>query len=74
MRDLAWLQTVHLEEINEKHAVLIGSLRSMRGDAPVRDQLRLFATSADMTGRRGPRFAVKTVEAKNRICIADIDG
>ena len=57
---LARLQTVHLEEIDEEHAVLVGGLRAVSGDAPVRGQLRLLT--------------VEPVEAQHRIRIAHIDG
>ncbi len=56
---LAGLQTVHLEEIDEEYTVLVGGLRAVRGDAPVRGQLRLIA--------------FEPVDAQHRIRIADIN-
>ena len=56
---LAGRHAVHLEEIHEEHAVLVGGLRAVRGDAPVRGQLGLLA--------------VEPVEPQHRIRIADID-
>ena len=59
VRDLAGRQAVHLEKVDEEDAVLVDGLRAVRGDAPVRGELGLFA--------------VEVVEAQRRIGVADIE-
>ena len=56
---LAGRHAVHLEEIDEQNAVLVGRLRTMCGDAPVRSQLGLLAS--------------EPVKSQHRIRIAHID-
>jgi hypothetical protein len=75
VRHLAGIEAVHLEEIDEEHAVFVGGLGAMGGDSPVRRQLRLLDIRAGRPCRRGPRFfRFQPVEAQHRIRIAHIDG
>ncbi len=59
VRDLAGRHAVHLKEVHEEDAVLVDGLRAMRGDAPVRGELGLFA--------------IELVEAESRVGVADIE-
>jgi hypothetical protein len=56
---LAGLMPFISKRLTKKHAVLVDGLRAVRGDAPVRGELRLFA--------------VELVEAEGRIGVADIE-
>ena len=58
-RDLGGRHAVHLKEIDEEDAVLVDGLGAMRGDAPVRGELGLFA--------------IQLVEAEGRIGVADVE-
>jgi hypothetical protein len=59
VRHLAGSHAVHLEEIDEEHAILVHGLGAVGGDAPVRGQFGLFT--------------FQPVEAQHRIRIADIE-
>ena len=59
MVHLAGGEAVHLEKIDEEHAVLVRGLVAMGGNAPVRSQLGLLA--------------IELVEAQHRIRISYID-
>jgi hypothetical protein len=75
MMYLTWLGAIPfiLKRLKEEHAVLVGGLLAMRGDTPVRNQLRLLVTPAARICRRGYRILIDPVEAEHRICIADIN-
>jgi len=47
VRDLAGLDAIHLEKVDEEHAVLVGGLLVMGGDTPVGDEGGLLGASGD---------------------------
>ena len=74
VRDLAGLDAIHLEKVDEEHAVLVGGLLVMGGDTPVGDEGGLFGGFRRLRCGRDARVVlVEAVEAELGVGVAYIE-